>query len=212
MDKIKEWHTEKLIEKLKKNFLKRNMDMFYLEKRENLQEIVQKYIKEGDTVSFGGSVTLEETGILDFFRKGNYNFLDRDAYKTREEKDEVYRKTFNADSYFLSANAVTLDGEIVNVDGYGNRISAMIFGPKQVFVVIGINKLVSDIKEAEERIKLYAGPMDAKKLSKHTPCTITGECSDCASPERICNKYLVYRREHNQGRMKIILINEELGY
>lgn len=212
MDKIKIWHLEKLIEKLKKNFLKRNMELFYLEKKEDLECFVKKFINEGDTVSFGGSTTLEETGVLDFFRKGNYNFLDRDAYETREEKDVIYRKTFSADSYFLSASAVTLNGEIINVDGYGNRISAMIFGPKQVFVVIGINKLVADIKEAEERIKSHAGPMDAKKLSKNTPCTITGECSDCASLERICNKYLVYRREHNPGRMKIILINENLGY
>ncbi len=107
---------------------------------------------------------------------------------------------------------MTIDGEIMNVDGYGNRISAMIFGPKQVFVIIGINKLVKNLKEAEERIKLYAGPMDAKKLDKKTPCVSTGECMDCKSPDRICNKYLVYRREPIPNRMKIILINEELGY
>ena len=186
--------------------------MFYLEKKEEITELIKKFVNEKDTVSYGGSVTLKETGVLDFFRNGDYNLLDRDAYETREEKDEIYRKSFNADHYFLSASAVTMDGEILNVDGNGNRIAAMIFGPKKVFIVIGINKLTADIKEAEERIKLYSGPMDAKILSKNTPCTITGECSDCKSPERICNKYLVYKREMNPERMKVILINEKLGY
>ena len=212
MDMTREWHSKKIIEKLKGNLEKRNIELIFLEKKELLEEKIGEFIKNGDTVSFGGSTTLEETGILDFFRRGNHNFLDRDACKTREEKDEVYRKAYFADHYFLSANAVTLDGEIMNVDGYGNRISAMIFGPKQVFIIIGINKLVKNLKEAEERIKLYAGPMDAKKLDKKTPCVSTGECMDCKSPDRICNKYLVYRREPIPNRMKIILINEVLGY
>ena len=212
MDIIKKWHTEKIVEKLKKNFERRNIEMFYLEKKEELLELINSFVNENDTVSYGGSVTLKETGVLDFFRNGNYNFLDREAYETREEKDEIYKKSFYADHYFLSASAVTMDGEILNVDGNGNRIAAMIFGPKKVFVIIGINKLTADLKEAEERIKLYSGPMDAKILSKKTPCTITGECSDCTSPDRICNKYLVYRREMNPDRMKVILINEALGY
>jgi L-lactate utilization protein LutB len=212
MDTVKKWHGEKTAEKLKKNFEKRNIEMFYLEKKEELTELIKSFVKENDTVSYGGSLTLKETGILDFFRNGKYVFLDREAYETREEKDEIYRKSFGADHYFLSAGAVTMDGEILNVDGNGNRIAAMIFGPKKVFVIIGMNKLTADIKEAEERIRLYAGPMDAKVLSKQTPCTVTGECSDCKSPERICNKYLIYRREMNPDRMKVILINESLGY
>lgn len=212
MDMTKEWHLKKIIEKLKGNLEKRNIELIFLEKKELLEEKIGEFITKGDTVTFGGSTTLEETGILDFFRRGNYNFLDRNACKTREEKDEIYRKAYLADHYFLSANAVTLDGEIMNVDGYGNRISAMTFGPKQVFIVIGINKLVNNLKEAEDRIKIYAGPMDAKKLDKKTPCVSTGECMDCKSPDRICNKYLVYRREPIPNRMKIILINEILGY
>lgn len=212
MDEIKEWHTKKIIEKLEENLKKRNIELIFLEKKELLEDRVRNFVTDGDIISFGGSTTLEETGILDFFRRENYNFLDRDTCKTREEKDEVYRKAYFADHYFLSANAVTLDGEIMNIDGYGNRISAMIFGPKQVFIVIGINKLVKDLKEGEERIKLFAGPMDAKKLSKKTPCVNTAECMDCNSSDRICNKYLVYRRESIPNRMKIILINEELGY
>ena len=212
MDIVKKWHALTMAEKLKKNLKKRNIEMFYLEKKEELPDLIKTFVKENETVSYGGSVTLKETGVLDFFRRGNYVLLDRDAYETREEKDEIYRKTFNADHYFLSASAVTMDGEIVNVDGNGNRIAAMIFGPKKVFVIIGMNKITADIKEAEERIKLYAGPMDAKVLSKQTPCTITGECADCNSPDRICNKYLVYRREMNPDRMKVILINDNLGY
>ena len=212
MEMTREWHLEKIIEKLRGNLEKRNIELIFLEKKELLEEKIKEFIKNGETVGFGGSTTLEEVGILDFFRRGNYNFLDRDVCKTREEKDEIYRKAYFADHYLLSANAVTLDGEIMNVDGYGNRISAMIFGPKQVFIIIGINKLVKNLKEAEERIKLYAGPMDAKKLDKKTPCVSTGECMDCKSPDRICNKYLVYRREPIPNRMKIILINEILGY
>ena len=212
MDEVKRWHVKKIAEKLEKNLKKRNIDFFYLEDKESLFGLIKEYVEEGDIVSYGGSSTLEETGVLDFFRNGNYNFLDREEFAPGEARDLVYRKSFGADSYFLSANAVTTEGEIVNVDGNGNRIAAMIFGPKQVFIIIGTNKIVSDMAEAEERLKFYAGPMDAKKLDKKTPCTTIGKCVDCNSEERICNKYLVYRREPRAGRMKVVLINESLGY
>ena len=209
---IYDWHQSVVITKLKENLLKRNIDFFYVEKKEEVVDIVKNHINTGDTVSFGGSATLEEIGILEFLDNGDYNLLDRRKVKSPEERSEIYRKTFFADSYFLSANAITTNGEILNVDGNGNRIAAMIFGPKQVFIVVGINKLVNDLEEAYKRLELYAGPMDAKILDKKTPCVQTGKCMDCQSPDRICNKYLVYRRENVKNRMKVIMVNEKLGF
>lgn len=211
-EEVREWHKSIMISRLKENFSKRNIDFFYVEKKEEVIDVVRKYLKKRETVSFGGSVTLQEVGLLDFLENGEYNLLDRRKKETAEERTELYRQTFFADSYFLSANAITVDGEILNVDGNGNRIAAMIFGPKQVFVIVGINKLVNNMEEAYKRLEQYAGPKDAKILGKNTPCTATGECMDCKSPDRICNKYLVYKRENIKDRMKIIMVNENLGF
>ena len=209
---VYDWHQSIVLLKLKENFLKRNIDFYYVEKKEDVINIVKDHINEGETISFGGSVTLQETGILDFLDNGDYNLLDRRKAESPEERSKIYREAFFADSYFLSANAITMDGEILNVDGNGNRIAAMIFGPKQVFIVVGINKLVSDLGEAYKRLEMYAGPMDAKILDKKTPCIQTGKCMDCQSLDRICNKYLVYKRENVKNRMKVIMINEKLGF
>ncbi len=206
------WHNETLISKLKNNLEKRNISFFYLEDKKEIKSLLKEHLSDGNIVSFGGSATLGETGILDFLDEGNYNFLDRRKCTTQEEKIEVYRKSFFADAYFLSANAITLDGEILNVDGNGNRIAAMIYGPSKVYVIVGINKLVRDIEEAYTRLETYAGPMDCKILDKNTPCVKTGLCTDCASEDRICSKYVIYKRENINNRMHVILINESLGF
>ncbi|TLG73789.1 lactate utilization protein [Culicoidibacter larvae] len=197
---------------LEASLKKRNITFIHLKDKTELHTYLSKQIQANDIVANGASVTLEQLELPDFFRRQTNNYLDRKACQTREDKDDMYRQTFFADYYFLSANAITEDGIIVNVDGYGNRVAAMLFGPKKVFLIIGANKIVADLEAAEARIKAIAGPLDAKKLNKKTPCTYTGVCSDCNSPDRICNKYVTYKRESIANRMHIILLDQELGY
>ena len=158
-------------------------------------------------------MTLFETGVIEFLRNGKFNFLDR--YKEGLNADDIkdiFRKTFSANAYFVSSNAVTEKGELYNVDGTGNRVAAMIYGPDNVIVIVGVNKIVRDVQEAIERNKEYAAPANAKRLNRNTPCTKVGYCMDCSSSERICNDYVLIRRQGRKGRIKVIIVGKELGY
>ena len=211
---------EKLIENLKKN----NIEAYFVETKEDVVPLVKKLTNEGDTVSCGGSVTLQETGVFDLLKSGRYKFLDRSREGiTPDEVQEVYRKTFSADVFFGSANAVTENGEIYNVDGNANRISAMTFGPKSVILIVGKNKIVSDLKQAEIRVKTICAPKNCKRLGLDTHCARTGRCvslnkenhhmSDgCNSESRICCSYAVFGHQRTKNRIKVIIVNEELGF
>ena len=156
--------------------LKRNrMEAYYVETKEQACELVKTLINKGDTVSCGGSVTLKQTGVYDIISSCDYRFLDRSACKSPEEIDEVDRETFRADAYFTSANAVTENGELYNVDGNSNRVAAILYGPKSVICVCGVNKLVKNIDEAIERGKTKAAPPNAGRFGIETPCAKTGE-------------------------------------
>ena len=160
-------------------------------------------------------MTLAECGVRDLLKSGEYNFLDRET----ADAQEVYRKTFSADAFLMSANAITEDGELYNVDGNGNRVAALIYGPKRVIVVAGVNKLVRDLDEAISRVKCMAAPANGVRLQTHTPCSRMGRCSGadgrmtagCASERRMCCQYVVtgYQRE---DRIRVVLVGEELGY
>ena len=148
-----------------------------------------------------------------FLRKGDYQLLDR--YKeglTPSDIKEVFRKSFFADAYLTSSNAVTEKGELYNVDGNGNRVAAMLYGPDQVIVVVGINKIVKDVEQAILRVKEIAAPANNKRLNKPNPCTKIGYCADCNSPDRICNEYTLIKRQGVKGRIHVIIVNKELGY
>lgn len=158
-------------------------------------------------------MTLFETGVIDHLRSGRYNFLDR--YKeglTDSDIKEIYRKSFFADAYFTSSNAITEDGEIYNVDGNGNRVAAMIYGPDKVIIVAGINKIVKDLDEAIERNREMAAPANAKRLNKNTPCAKIGYCMDCTSADRICRNYVLIKNQGRKDRMYVIFVNKNLGY
>lgn len=213
MDKNSNWVLEQKIKRTIANLQKNNMEGHYVNDEKELLNKLSELLKEGDTVSVGGSMTLFETGIIDYLRRGKYNFLDR--YKeglTPSDTKEIYRKSFSADAYLVSSNAVTEDGELYNVDGTGNRTAAMIYGPDKVIVIIGINKIVRDIDEAIERNRQISAPANARRLNKKTPCAETGYCMDCESSERICNDYVVIRRQSVKGRIKVIIVGKELGY
>ena len=158
-------------------------------------------------------MSLFETKVIDYLRNEKYKFLDR--YKpgiTPQEMKEIYRKSFFADAYFASTNAVTENGELYNVDGNGNRIAAMLYGPDKVILIVGVNKIVKDVQEAIDRNKYVCAPANAKRLSTKTPCQTTGVCMDCSSPERICCEYTLIKKQRTAGRMHVIFMNENIGY
>lgn len=213
MDNNTLWYMEKRIDRTIKNLNRRNMGGFFVKDKNELITLLKKLIDDNSTVGVGDSMTLFETGVIDFLRKGDYVFLDkyRDGI-TSEEKKEIYLKNFSANTFMCSTNALTEDGELYNIDGNGSRVAPMLYGPKQVILVAGINKIVKDIEEAEKRVRNYAAPIDAKRLNKDTPCTTLGYCVDCKSPNRICNDFTIIRGQFIKNRIKVIIVGEQLGY
>ena len=158
-------------------------------------------------------MTLAESGILDALRaKSDIHLIDRNTAKTPEETKQMYRDAFSADTYFMSTNAITLDGELINIDGNGNRVAALIYGPDQVIIVAGLNKVTANVEDGIRRVRNCATPPNCIRLNKKTPCAATGRCADCLSPEGICNQIVITRRSGNPDRIKVILIGESLGY
>lgn len=209
------------VEKVRKALEKNGIASSYVAERGQVVDELKKLIHPGDTVSHGGSVTLKECGVREFLTSGYCNYLDRSAPGlSREQILEVYRASFSADVYLTSANAVTENGELYNVDGNSNRIAAIAFGPTKVVMVVGVNKIVPDIQAAIRRVKTISAPKNTKRLSCQTYCERTGVCmgldgdmcSGCASDARICCNYLVSAKQRENGRIHVIFVGEELGY
>ena len=194
--------------------LKRNrMEAFYVDTKEEARAFVEELIPEGAITAVGGSVTLDEAGIFGLLRSEKYRFLDRyQEDLSKEQKAELYQQCFAADWLLASANAITEDGWIYQVDGVGTRVAPMIFGPEHVLIVAGINKLVPDMDAAVARVRTIAAPKNAVRLCKKTPCTVTGTCEDCLSPDRICCTYTAFGFQRIPGRIKVLLVGEPLGY
>jgi LUD domain len=213
MDKNVEWYIEKRVERTIKNLNSHNMEGYYVKSREELIKKLEELIEEGSIIGVGDSMTLFETGVIDFIRSGKFNFLDKyEENINRDEKREIYIKNFSTDTFLCSTNALTESGELYNIDGNGSRVAPMIYGPEQVIIIAGTNKIVKDIEEAERRVRNYSAPIDAKRLNKDTPCTKLGSCVDCKSPNRICNDFVVIRGQFIKGRIKVLILNENLGY
>lgn len=213
MDENVAWYIEKQIERTIKNLNSRNMEGYYVNNTEQLFQKIKEFIVEGSTIGVGDSMTLFETKIIDFLRDGSCNFSDKYEEKlTKDEKREIYIKNFSADTFISSTNAITENGELYNIDGNGSRVAPMLYGPKQVIIVAGINKIVKNLEEAEMRVRQYAAPIDAKRLNKDTPCAKLGYCIDCKSPNRICNDFVVIKGQFIKGRIKVIIVGENLGF
>ncbi|WP_291575702.1 lactate utilization protein [Clostridium sp. UBA4548] len=213
MDNNVLWYLEKQVERTVSNLQKRNMEGFFVKNENELKELLIQLIAENSVVGVGDSMTLFQTGAIDFLRSRDYNFLDK--YKegiTSEDKKKIYIENFSADTFMCSTNALTEEGELYNIDGNGSRVAPMLYGPKQVIIVTGINKIVKNIEEAEKRARNFAAPIDAKRLGKNTPCTKLGYCIDCKSPERICNDFTIIRGQFIKGRIKVIILGKALGY
>ena len=210
--------AEAVIEKLERN----NMAGYYVSSKAEVAGKVAELLHDGDTVAVGGSMSLAETGVMDLLRSGRYRFLDRYAPGlSAEEVQDIYRQSFFADAYLCSSNAVTMNGELYNVDGNSNRVAAICYGPRSVIMVVGCNKIVRDIPAAVIRVKRRSAPANVARLRCDTPCAKTGACAGiqregmtdgCGVDGRICCNYLVSARQRVPGRIKVILVGEELGY
>lgn len=219
-DQIIKEKLEKTAHALRKN----NMEAHIAENKEEALRILKTLLKPGDKIGVGGSVTLGEIGVYDVLKSGEYQYIDRyEKGLTREQIDERFRECFFADVYLSSSNAVTENGELYNVDGHSNRIAAIAFGPKSVVIIAGYNKITGNLKEAEERVKQLAAPQNAKRLNVNTYCSAHGECRSlqneyceitdgCFGDSRICCNYLICAKQRVKNRIKVILVQEELGY
>ena len=204
--------NQMLGEKVIKALNSRNIEAFYVESKEDALAKALELIPEGSKVAWGGSMSIEEIGLKKAVCEGNYNELNRDNAKTPEEKRAIELATYDVDYFLTSANAISEDGVIVNIDGNSNRVSAIAYGPKHVLMIVGMNKIVKDAENALSRARNEAAPINAQRFHIDTPCKKTGACFDCQSPQSICCQFLITRRSMHAGRMKVILVNEDLGF
>ncbi len=195
-----------------KNFEKRGMEGWYCADRNAAREKVLELIEEGASVTWGGSVTLEEAGIIDAVKAGPYRAIDRKSAATPEESRKLYGEIVCSDYFLMGTNAFTLDGQLINIDGRGNRVACLITGPQNVIVVVGMNKLVKNVQEGLDRVRTVATPPNAIRVGASTPCSKTGVCADCTGSGCICCQEVITRASMIRGRIKIILVGEELGF
>jgi L-lactate utilization protein LutB len=208
-----EQRNTKLANKLIKQLQRRHFDVFFCKSSSEAVEKINSIINSGSTVTWGGSMTIRDTGITEsLHQRSDITVLDRDLATTNDEKLSIYRKAFEADYYLSSVNAISEDGVIINIDGNGNRVAAITWGPKHVIFVVGMNKIAQDVDAAMKRARSTAAPINAARFDINTPCQVDGCCHNCNSPQSICNYIHVLRNSHPEKRHIVILVNENLGY
>lgn len=207
----KRWHVEKLIQETINAINRNNMEGIYAKDREEALNEILKRIPPNAMVSHGGSYTLQEVGINEVLSKGQYRYVRREIATNEKEEHDIHIKGFSSDVYLTSVNAITRAGELIALDGFGNRVACLLFGPQKVLVVAGKNKIVDTLDDGIKRIKEYAAPIHAKRRGWDLPCTKTGTCVDCRDPRRICNKLAILQYERDRGRTTVILVGEDLG-
>lgn len=210
----KEKRNALLAEKLVGNLKQRHYEAFFCPTAQEAVEKITGMIPEGSSVTWGGSMTIRDMGLTKaLHNKEGLDIWDRDLAPSREEAQEIYRRAFYADYYLSSVNAISEDGEIVNIDGNGNRVAAITFGPKRVILVVGINKVAQNLDTAISRARSLAAPVNMMRFADlNTPCKNDGMCHDCKSPDSICNYIQIMRNSHPVGRHIVVIVGEELGY
>ena len=211
MDKFVVKRNDLLAEQVIKNLKSRQIEGHYVQTKEEALSLALELIPEGSSVSWGGSMSIKAIGLPKALHEGNYEVLDRDLYETAEAKAEIMHQAFNCDYFLSSCNAVSEDGILVNIDGSANRVAAISYGPKNVLMIVGMNKIVRSAEDAYSRAKYVAAPINGQRF-EGIPCAATGVCSNCKSPKSICCQTLITRFSHVPNRIKIILVNEELGF
>ena len=210
MDPIITKRNELLAQKVIKGLASRNMTGYYAATKEEALQIALGLIDEGNSVTMGGAMSAHEIGLVDAVKEGPYNFIDRDAW---EDKRAAMLAAYDADVFLASVNAMTDDGVLVNIDGNANRVSAIAQGPKKVIFIVGMNKVCgSDVDSAIKRARNVAAPTNAQRFGLSTPCTKTGACANCKSPDTICCQFLITRYSRHEGRIHVILVNDSLGF
>lgn len=209
----KQQYYETAANTILKTFQKRGFEGCYCATSKEAVQKALSYVQPGMSVSFGGSMTLSECGLMDELKKhSDLTLLDRSRAGSSEEVQEIYHQALNCDCYFMSTNAISMDGQLVNTDGTGNRVAALIYGPANVIIIAGMNKVAATLEDAKSRVKAIATPPNCIRLGRQTPCAVTGVCHDCFGDDCVCSHTVVTRRSAIRGRIKIILVGEELGY
>ncbi len=208
----KEIRNTLLAKHLVENLKKRHFEAHYCPTATEAVEKALSLIPAKSSVSWGGSMSIRDIGLTKAVHAGDYEVIDRDLAKDPEEMTEMHRKGLLTDFFLMSTNAISEDGVLVNVDGTGNRVASLSFGPKNVIIICGLNKVVKDTAAAVKRAKEYAAPINSMRFMGKTPCSATGTCHNCISPECICNQILITRVCRPAGRIKVILVGEDLGY
>ena len=212
MEKATREFYDKRGEVLVKNLQKRHFDAYYCATREAALKQVLSLMPEGSTVGWGGAISAAQVGVQEAVHAGNYTVIDRDSFSDPAEKLRCMRDCFNADFFITGANALSLDGQMVNIDGNGNRVGMIVYGPKHIIVVAGMNKVCATVEDAVKRARTVAAPMNQQRFGLPNPCTCTGVCADCLSETSICNQILITRHCKPAGRIKFVLVGEELGF
>ena len=198
-----------LAQKVIKGLRSRNMEGFYAADRAAALELALSLVPEGASVAMGGCMSAREIGLVDALQSGPWRFIDRDAIA---DKRAAMLAAYDADVYLASANAITEDGILVNIDGNSNRVSAIAYGPRKVLFIVGMNKVCPDLDSALKRARNVAAPVNAQRFGLSTPCAKTGACLDCKSPETICCQFLITRYSRFPDRVHVILVNDNLGF
>jgi len=211
MSDPKKKYYQKRGELLVKNLRSRHYDAYYCDSKELALEKALELIPKGATVGWGGAMSAKQIGLLDAMNNGEYNAIDRDKTSSPEERKMAMKNCLLADVFITGANALSMDGQMVNIDGNGNRVAAIVYGPESIVVIAGMNKVMDTLEAAMIRARTVAAPMNKQRFALQTPCEITGTCGDCKSEGCICNQILVTRNSKPAGRIKVILVGEDLG-
>lgn len=208
---VREMRNEVLANRVVKNLESRNMEAYFVKTKEEALKKALELIPEGSSISWGGTVSAKEIGLLDAVHEGNYEVYDREEAQTPELKNEIAHKALDCDFFIGSTNALAENGVMVNIDGNANRVAAISYGPENVLMIVGMNKIVRSAEDAYARAKYVAAPINGQRF-EGLPCAKTGVCSNCKSPKSICCQTLITRFSHVPNRIKVILVNEELGF
>jgi L-lactate utilization protein LutB len=212
MEQWEQWFQEKQVERTINALKKNNFEAVFVPDSKGAVGEVMKRIPDGATVGIGGSVTLTQLGLQEALEKRGIHLIwPFQQAKNEEERLRLIQKSFSADFFLSSTNAITEDGKLFNVDASGNRVGAMFIGPKKTIIVAGVNKIVKDLEAAEKRVKEWVAPQNIKRLKRKTPCAETGVCTDCSSPDRICNIYVTLAKKPARTDVVVILVGERLG-
>ncbi|MCH4280979.1 lactate utilization protein [Firmicutes bacterium AM31-12AC] len=209
---VREMRNEVLANRVVKNLESRNMEAYFVKTKEEALKKALELIPEGSSISWGGTVSAKEIGLLDAVHEGNYEVYDREEAQTPELKNEIAHKALDCDFFIGSTNALAENGVMVNIDGNANRVAAFAFGPKNVLLIVGMNKVVKSEEDAMGRARNEAAPINAQRFGLDTPCSKNGMCYDCKSPDCICCQILITRYSRAAKRIKVILVDENLGF